>query len=172
MRILSAVAFFLMGLVGALGLVGCAYTTKNTLPGHIKTLEVNTFDNSTYYNGLESILTRDVIRCINLTPGLKVVNSGGDATLSGEITKVQRITTAWDSNDQPTTQQITVTVRIQLYDNRSNEFVYSDMNLVNTQGSSNAGLLHVDDGQQWTSARNAALEELAKQIVRNLNSKW
>ena len=36
-----------------LTLVSCAYTTQSALPENIKTIEVSTFGNTTYYNELD-----------------------------------------------------------------------------------------------------------------------
>lgn len=152
---------------------GCAYTAKNSLPANIKTIQVETFGNSTYYNGLEATLTREIIQRVNLTPGLSVVNSGGDATLSGEIYEVRNITTEYDANGRPRTVQVAVSVRYNLYDNRSGEYLTSGKTLINTQNGSLAGRMRLDREQQTLNlAQDAALAELARVLVRDLNSGW
>lgn len=160
------------GVIAGLVIAGCAYTAQNRLPEGIKTIDVGVFKNSTFYTNLESELTKSVIQKINLTPGVKVVNSGGDATLSGEIYQVRNVTTEYDGNDQPRTVQVTVSVRIQLYDNKNDHFIIENMELINTQNSSVAGRIHLDRSDNWAAARSAALSELASLIVRNLNTRW
>lgn len=161
-----------VGVIAGLVIAGCAYTAQNRLPEGIKTIDVGVFKNSTFYTNLEAELTKSVIQKINLTPGVKVVNSGGDATLSGEIYQVRNVTTEYDGNDQPRTVQVTVSVRIQLYDNKSDHFIIENLELINTQNSSVAGRIHLDRSDNWASARSAALSELASLIVRSLNTRW
>ncbi len=147
---------------------GCAYTAGSGLPSHLKTIEVNTFGNSTYYNSLETLLTREVINEINVTPKLKVVNSGGDATLTGEIYKVRNVVTEYDSNNQPKTVYISVSAKFSLYDNVKHEFRFQDRNISSSQSSSTAGRLKIDQGESWATARNAAVMELAKTLMRQI----
>ncbi len=169
---LHTLLLFVIGAVGAFWLTGCAYTTKGQLPENIKTIEVNTFGNTTNYLSLEGILTREIITRANLTPGLKVVNSKGDATLTGTIYEVRKVTSVYDGNNQPSAQMVVIKVRIQLQDNRTGDFIIANREIVNSQSSSSSGVLRLDEGQTWTSARDAALSEVAKLIVRSFYDKW
>lgn len=169
---LHTLFLFMFGITGAFLLAGCAYTYKGKLLEGIKTIEVNTFGNTTYYTGLEGTLTRNVITAVNLSPGLKAVNSKGDATLTGTITAVNRITTAYDGNNQPMSQVVTITARINVQDNRTGDMLITNMLITNSTSSSEAGSMRLDQGQTWTSARDAALQELARLIARKLYDKW
>lgn len=167
-KVLTAVLFFLSAMV----FVSCAYTTKSGLPENIKTIEVKVFGNTTYYNDIEAEFTKDMIGRINGSPGLKVVNSGGDAVLTGEIYEVKNVITEYDANDQPVNVSVSVTARFSLFDNDSGEFLYNGVQLSSSQGSSLAGKLNLDTGSSYSSARSAALQELSKLIVREMVGSW
>ena len=148
--------------------VGCSYSTTANLPRHIRTISVGVFGNSTYYLNLEGALTKHIMKEINLSPGYRVVNSGADAELSGEITGVRNVVTRYDANNQPQEMRVSITVRYSLYDNVTNEFLITRQVVRNTQSSTLAGEYTVDSGDGWTSAADAALAETAKLIVREI----
>ncbi len=156
----------------ALFVTGCAYTTKSELPGNIKTIEVTTFGNTTYYNNLEGALTREIIRAINLTPGLKVVNSGADAVLSGSIFKVSNTGLAYDSNYQPTQMSTVISANFSLYDNKEGYFAINNRVVASNYDSSTAGIYNESKNEVYDNAEDKSLAVLAQTIVRSMVSHW
>ncbi len=162
MRILAATAVCLV----ATSLSSCTrYTSASSLPEHIKTVEVETFHNSTHYLGLEEKLTRDLIEKINLTPHLRVVNSGGDATIYGEIVRVRNTPTQTDKENRPTAYTISVEARVTFEDNVTQRSIFADWRVSSARSSSRAGTYAVDLGETRASAEAAALQALAREIA-------
>ncbi len=165
------IIFFLLLFFGGL-VTGCAYTTKSELPENIKAIEVTTFGNTTYYNNLEGKLTREIIRAINLTPGLKVVNSGADAVLSGNIFKVTNTGLAYDSNYQPTSMTTVISATFSLYDNNEGYFAVDNRTVASNYDSSTAGIYNESKNEVYDNAEDKALAVLAQTIVRSMVSHW
>ena len=163
LRALVALAALAAALVA-----GCSYTTTSNLPSHIRTISVGMFGNTTHYLNLEGVLTKELIRAVNLTPGYQVVNGNADAELSGEIINVRNVVTQYDANNQPKEMRVAITVRYSLYDNVANEFIIVNSTVRNTQSSTLAGEYVVDSGNSWTSAAEGALAETARLIVRQI----
>lgn len=163
LRALVALAALAAALVA-----GCSYTTTSNLPSHIRTISVGMFGNTTHYLNLEGVLTKELIRAVNLTPGYQVVNGNADAELSGEIINVRNVVTQYDSNNQPKEMRVAISVRYSLYDNVANEFIIVNSTVRNTQSSTLAGEYVVDSGNSWTSAAEGALAETARLIVRQI----
>lgn len=147
---------------------GCNYTTKSNLPANIKTISVGVFGNSTNYLHLETTLTRDVIKEMNLSPHYKVVNKNADAELSGEIIEVRNIIIEYDAKNQPKNSQISISVRFSLYDKVNNEFIFANQVIHNTQSSTLAGRYNIDKGENWENASNLAIAEVANLLVRKI----
>ena len=153
-------------------IAGCAYTTKSTLPENIKTIEVVTFGNTTYYNELEGDLTREIIKAINLTPGLKVVNKDADAILSGTITNVTNAVTIYDVKFQPVAMVTVITARYSLFDNKDGSFIYNNHTISSNTDSSKAGVYDSSKDPVYANPQKKALAELGQTIVRSVTSIW
>ena len=158
--------------IASLFSTGCTYTTSSTLPENIKTIEVVTFGNTTYYNQLEGALTREIIKAINLTPGLKVVNKNADAILSGTIFKVDNAVTSYDVKYQPISLITVIRARYSLFDNKDGSFIYNDIEVNSNRDSSTAGTYDSSKNAVYNNPEQKALAELAQTIVRSLTSTW
>ena len=165
--IISAVVLSLIILVA-----GCAYTTKSTLPEHIKKIEVDVFGNTTYYNNIEGALTKEIIKAINLSPGLKVVNKNGDAVLSGDIYKITNVVLSYDSTDIPRKLSTTMFVKFSLFDREDGSFILRNKQATSSEDSTTTGRFDVAKGEVYADAQSKAIKELAKVIVRNMVDNW
>ena len=155
-----------------LTLASCAYTTQSALPENIKTIEVSTFGNTTYYNELEGTLTREIIKAINLSPRLKVVNKDADAILSGSIFKVTNTGSTFDSTYQPRTMSIIVSANFSLYDNSEGYFIINNRSVSSNRDSTTAGKYDVAKNEVYISAEEKSIAELAQVIVRSMVTNW
>ena len=159
-------------IVACLTIVGCAYTTQSELPENIKTIEVLTFGNSTYYNQLEGDLTREIIKAINLSPRFKVVNKDADAVLSGDIFSVTNTGLEYDKNYQPASMKTVISAKFSLYDNKEGYFVINKRSVASNKDSSTAGNFNSTKSGAYANANEHALAELAQTIVRSMVSNW
>ena len=83
--------------VALLGLGGCGYSFRGTLPSHIKTVAVPIFLNRTQEPGVDSIITAAVARAFATNGRLRVVRpADADAILEGEITNYGVAPIAYD----------------------------------------------------------------------------
>ncbi|MBN2710875.1 MAG: LptE family protein [Planctomycetes bacterium] len=162
MLVLSA---FVMG--------GCNYSTRSGLPEHIRTVQVPVFKNTkTLYKGLETKLTAGIIEQLQNDPQVRVVNSGGNATIDGEITKVERKVYLETKDDQPASVRVSITVRVTFYDEVEQRPIIKDLVLNSSQSSSVSGLYEVDRGELQSAADDSAIKELSKEIVRQTIAMW
>lgn len=160
----------LMGLFLSLG--GCYSTRSGGMPAHIRTVQVPVFGNKTQEIGLEGILTRYIIQEVNLTPGLSVVSENGDATLSGDISRVVSRINLRDIDDRPASARLTVYASYDFYDNKNGHSIRRRQSVNSAGTSGTVGQYDIDRGQTQDTAREAAVQELARQIVRDAVSQW
>jgi hypothetical protein len=160
------------GVLLAASCCGCAYTTRSSLPGHIRTVEVPVFENNTFYKGLESKLTRAIIEKLNREPRLQVVRSGGNATLRGEILDVRQVVLQKTRQDRPTFVKLVLTVQSTVYDNVEDRELIPMQEVVSSQSSSGVGIYEPEEGEVRTTAEEEAIAEVADIIVRDFVEYW
>ena len=68
--------------ITALGVGGCGYSFRGTLPSHVRTIAVPIFANRTQQPGVESIITRAVVQAFVTNGRLQVVRPA-DADANG-----------------------------------------------------------------------------------------
>ncbi len=163
----------LIGVVVLAGLSGCSYGTRSGLPEHIKTIHVEMFRNTkTLYKGLETKLTAGIIAKLQNEPTVHVVNNGGDATIRGEIIDVKRTVYRETRKDRPATVGVSVLVSFSFFDEVEQRAIIESKKLSSSESSSTAGLYEVDRGELQASAEEAAVKQLAKEIVRQTVGMW
>ncbi len=163
------IALVIAGFVSA----GCAYSTRSGLPAHIRTVEVPTFRNTkTFYKGIEGKLTRRVKELINLDPNLRVVNHGGDALLDGEILRITRTVSRETKQDRPASVVLAIEAVVTFSDEVEQRPLIESMKVSSSQASTVAGLYEVDRGEVRATAEEAAIDALAREIVRRTVGMW
>jgi len=167
-RVLLACLLFVM----AVGGISCRYSSKSGLPTHIKTVDVEMFKNRSFYKGLEAKLTKYIVEKANLRPGIRVVNSGGDASISGTILTVTNQVTRSDSEGTASSVQVNITVEYSFRDNVEQRMVFENEQINNSASSSRNGEFDIDRGEARTSAESAALEEVARVLVDQTLGMW
>ena len=170
MRTMTAIAAAGLAVLAA---TGCAYSTRSGLPAHVQTIEVPTFRNSkTLYKGLEARLTRRVKELVNEDPNVRVVNHGGDASLIGEITDVQKDVPRETKQDRPASVRLTIQAVVSFFDEVEQRPIVQDLRISSREGSEVAGLYEQDRGEVRASAEDAAIDALAREIVRRTLGRW
>jgi outer membrane lipopolysaccharide assembly protein LptE/RlpB len=167
--------FFLFGmwLTILLLFAGCGYRLvgSSSLPSHIKTIAIPTFDNDTNEPGIEDVLTQ-ALRTVFLRGGkVKLVGKdSADALLSGKI--------LWYNDDEviefneqnnPSKYRLTITLDITLEDRTTGKVLWQDQQLQGTSDFSGG-----DDSGLSTESKQQKLEELASELaekVRALSTK-
>jgi len=146
--------------------LSCNYTTKAPGTNGIKTVEVPMFKNNTMYHDLEVILTREIKEAVMRTPGVRVVNAGGDAVISGEILSESMVVKRNDRRGVPATLVVQIRVKASMEDARTGMDIMKERAFVNTQSSALAGTYQADMNEPRELGEAAALKQIAQDIVR------
>jgi hypothetical protein len=170
--------------VGALGvtawavgvLAGCAsdprrgYAFRSATPDGVRTVAVPVFENSTFDAGVEAALTEAVIKELQRTPGLRVVQGGGaDTTLRAIVTssEMRRLST---QSSTGLTQELGVTLKVDFdwRDNRSGKVLVSRRDFA----AADTFVPARPSNERLETGRNGAIQRLAVDLVAELRSTW
>jgi hypothetical protein len=109
----------------AVAMAGCAYRTGYTVRKDIHTIAVPVFSNDTFYRNLEIDLTREVITAVEKRTPYKIAGSkSADAVLEGRITGYKTVVLQEDAKNNPTENEIVLTVQVIVKDTRSGKVLY------------------------------------------------
>ncbi len=160
-------------LIGAcVTLLGCRTSLNSGLPPHIKTVEVQLFQNKTMYNSIEAWLTRDIIDRINMDPMVRLASRNGDAVITGEIVKVNRRTLRETTTNEPGTVLISIEAVFSFYDNVKQQYLVEDMPVKSTDTGLLGGLYEASRGGTQEQGERGAAKQLAGEIVRRTVGMW
>lgn len=152
--------------------VGCRTSVHSGLPKHIKTVEVEIFQNKTMYKSIEAWITRDIIDAINADPSIRVVSNNGDAVIYGEIHDVRRQTLRDTTNSQPNTVKIVLDVSYSFYDNVNREYIIDSKKLTSTETGYSHGISEYGRGEVSENGERSAAKAVAAEIVRQTVGMW
>lgn len=154
-------------------LAGCRTSTRSGLPDHIRTVEVHVFQNKTMFKSLEAEITRRIIDRINADARIRVVNNGGDAVITGEITQVKRTTIRETTTNEPGTVLITVEAEYSFYDQVKKRFIIADAKVLSTDTGMSSGLYEVTrESPKPSNVEISAAASAADEIVRRTIGMW
>jgi len=157
---------------GLIAVAGCEVSTRSSLPAHIRTVEIHVFENRTMNYSIEGRLTRRIIEAVHKEPSVRVVNRGGEAILRGEIMEVRRVPVRETAQNRPATTQLVVTARVSFWDDVTQEFFLEDVAISSNEAGITAGLYDEDRGETYAAAEAAAIDALAREIVRRTLGMW
>ena len=168
-------ALLLAGLVAA-GLVSCAsdpakgYSTASTYDQSVRSISVPMFDNVTYNVGQEAYLTEAIIKELRTsTPWIVTSVGNSETTLSGAITKSELVPYSRESQIG-LVQEVGVrfTVDFEWVDNRTGKTLVARRNY----SASESFVPSLPSGERLAVGEQAAIQELARDIVSELRSNW
>ena len=151
---------------------GCRWTTRSGLPEHIRTLEIPVFGNTTLEPGIEALLTRELKRMAMADPRIRLVNHGGDAVLSGHVVKITRYPERIERDDRPASMSIVIQAEYSLFDAVEQKTLIAKRRATSSQSSSSAGLYEAGRAEASTVAEGAAVEALAREMIRGTIGMW
>lgn len=167
-------------LSAGVGLVGsCAsdpgegYSFETTYDQSVRTISVPIFQNETFHVGVETELTEAIIAELRRTTPWAVTperpGGGGDTTLSGVVRKVElaRLSTSRDSG-LVEEQVVSVEVDFDWRDNRT-----GGLRLSRREFAAGGGFIPArPTGERIDVGRREAIQQLARDIVRELRASW
>jgi len=147
-------------------LSGCGVYTMNPKgKSEIRTIAIDPLENETTEFGLADQLTEFIIDAFIADGNLKVVSPDqADAILMGSLTHHERVTEAFDQNDQVQSYKMVMDFRITLQNASSGEDYWSQT--TRQEGVYDADTETEEDGQRRAGAR------LVEMIINRTTKSW
>ncbi len=159
---------------------GCGYTTSSALPGHLKTIHVEKFDNQISYTSnvgrrnlyfplLEVDVHNAVIDRYLFDGNLRIADKDlADLILKGTLKSYRRDALRVDDNDDVEEYRVYVTVSLELWDMKYNELMWS----VSSLSGEATYFLTGPEASSEESAVSEAITDLARRIVERTIENW
>ncbi len=173
---LPARTIFVAAVLAALSLAGCAsnpadgYAFATTYDQDISTVHVAAFGNNTFHHGLEFLLTDAIVKELRASTPWRVTGPGhAQTTLTGTIVgaEMRRLSTNRTSG---LVQELAfiLTIDYEWKDNRTGKVLVLRRSF--TSAEPFAPAQGVQD--RIEAGQNAAIAELARDVVESLRSNW
>ncbi|HEU0301519.1 MAG TPA: LptE family protein [Longimicrobium sp.] len=154
-------------------LAGCMYSfTGGGLPGHVRRVYIEPFDNETPYQTLTSDLLREMQSKLPGSLGVRLSSQqNADAVVRGKINSAEEQTTNFDPTPDPTGRiqrleaQVQISFDAEIYDVRNDVLLWRG-NGITAIGNFEPGREDVDDG------RRKALEQVVQKMIEGAQSQW
>lgn len=155
-----------LGLVLAVVLLaGCGYSTRGSLPDHIKTVAVPIFKNRTLEPGVESAITSGVVNAFSSGGRVKVVPvDEADAILQGEVVGYSLDGLSFDTNANVRAYRLRVVLNVEFRDVRKSAMLWRQEGLSETSDFQVAGQVS-DTIARGQGAVQQAAAEIGRKVV-------
>ena len=151
--------------VAVLGLGGCGYSFRGTLPSHIRTVAVPIFLNRTQEPGVDSIITKAVAQAFATNGRLRVVRpADADAILDGEITSYGVAPIAYDPALNIQLYRLVVVLNLRMRDVRRNTVLFQQTGVTEQADFRVVGPVSDTIAREETALTQAS-GEIARSIV-------
>lgn len=155
-----------LGLVlAAILLAGCGYSTRGSLPDHIKTVAVPIFKNRTLEPGVESAITSGVVNAFSSGGRVKVVPlDEADAILQGEVVGYSLDGLSFDTNANVRAYRLRLVLNVEFRDVRRSAMLWRQEGLSETSDFQVAGQVS-DTIARGQGAVQQAAAEIGRKVV-------
>lgn len=146
------------------------YSSASTYDQSVRSIAVPMFDNATFNIGQEAYLTEAIIKELRTqTPWIVTSVGNSETTLSGSIVRSDLITYSRESQIG-LVQEVGVrfTVDFEWVDNRTGKSLVARRNF----SASESFVPSLPAGERLAVGEQAAIQELARDIVSELRSNW
>ena len=151
----------------SLAVAGCGYTRQAIFPEGIQTVTVQTFQNKTFYKGVQFDLTEALIKQIELETPYKAVSDSADTLVEGVITDIQQRKLSRTSTGGLVQEvEVRIMVNFQWKDQRTGQLLRQRKGLVGV----GRHVLTSPIGEPFPTGQHGAVQRLAKQIVSTMRS--
>jgi hypothetical protein len=140
----------------------------STLPKHLKTVNIPIFSNTSLQSGIAEEMTNTLSKKVLSENLLRVVNTEGDATISGTVTYYNNSPRTYESNGARSVTIseyiVKISVDVDFIDNKNNTHLFKG--IVSGQG--------IYDFQKETeqTGRLRAEDDIVEQILQNSLQSW
>jgi len=138
----------------------------STLPGHIKTVEIPVFANSTLEPGIDDEVTTELSKEI-LKSQLRPANRDADAMISGTVTRyANRPHTFGAGGTEVNVERyiVQITADVEFFDNKKGESIF--------KGAVSGEGLYNFDSEEERVGRDKAVKNLVEKIIQNSVQMW
>ncbi|MFH1460508.1 MAG: LptE family protein [Candidatus Omnitrophota bacterium] len=151
-------------------LCGCGYTTRvYNLPGHLKSVYIETFKNYTDEPNIENDLRTKIIAAFQNDGNLNIAtNEEADAVLKGSLVGYSRHGLRYDSNQGVQEYRLVISVNFEFIDKSTNTVI---IDAVNFSGDTSFYLTGSQALSEKT-ARSQALDDLSHRILNKIITLW
>ena len=151
--------------LAALLLAGCGYSTRGSLPDHIKTVAVPIFKNRTLEAGVESAITSGVVNAFSSGGRVKVVPvDEADAILQGEVVGYSLDGLSFDTNANVRAYRLRLVLDVEFRDVRRSAMLWRQEGLQETSDFQVAGQVS-DTIARGQGAVQQAAAEIGRKVV-------
>ena len=171
------VRFSALCLALAVVISGCAYTTHNGLPPHLKSIAVPVFNNKTYveeYTRKLEVEITDATRKVFVQSGeLKLAGrEDADLILEADVEKLDREVLRTDRYGDPAEIRVVIRCRMSLYDVKEAKYLLKNLLVTNGDRASESGVYSLRRGDTEDMARQKAVEDMGRVIAHRVVEKW
>lgn len=146
-------------------LAGCGYSTRGSLPDHIKSVAVPIFKNRTLEPGVESAITSGVVNAFSSGGRVKVVPvDQADAILQGEVVGYSLDGLSFDTNANVRAYRLRVVLNVEFRDVRRSAMLWRQEGLQETSDFQVAGQVS-DTIARGQGAVQQAAAEIGRKVV-------
>lgn len=162
--------------LAVLALAGCGYTFDTGIDPRIRTVHVPTFTSDSFRSGYGEQLTEAVHRQIQLRTPYRIVTAAepADTRLVGHVTRVDKSVISETRYDDPRELQMLLAVNVRWEETRTGRVLSERLVPIGPPGTDLVSIapFSPETGQSRATADQAALDDLARDIVSQMEMPW
>ncbi|MCA9040403.1 MAG: hypothetical protein KDA65_08660 [Planctomycetaceae bacterium] len=166
---------YLWGAILISGIAGCGYQVGSPHPPQYRSVAVPMFKTNSYRRGFEVRLTEAVQREVQSQSHLRLANEPyADTRLVGTIVEIRKDVLGETAFDDPRELQLSLAVEMKWEDARTGQVISLNTIPLNNQTTHliATGEFAPEVGHTLASATKDTVDELARQIVEQMESPW
>jgi hypothetical protein len=140
----------------------------STLPSHLKTVDIPMFTNSSLQANLAEAITDSLSKRVLTTNLMRIVSTGGDATISGTVTNYSNNPRSYGNAGvrqvNISEYEVNITVDVIFNDNKKNIAIY--------KGSLTGKGVYDFSKEDEETGRRKATSDIVDQILQNSLQSW
>lgn len=151
---------------------GCGYTLSSVIPGHIRTVAIPVFANSTVEFGIAEDVTRAVQDAFQANGRLTTASERqADSVLRGTVLSYRNQVFGYTQQERATSYEVVLTLRVTFRDLVKNRDLWKE-DALTVRTTYNIVAVGTEPARTETEARTEVVRKLADQIVSRTVQGW